>query len=164
MSVMSDYQRTTLKPSATRVIASIPPNAEPAPRELAELSDAADPLISAASPLVTLVYGKVLLVVLSLYISLVGIFEHLPMGSNYSANSMRLEELSRLKTLTHSKCRGVAERSLQCIPYSKIYGLNKQIVLQDDEAGIDQRCIAKDGLETLVGLYACDLTGRYLPI
>ena len=92
MSVMSDSQRTTLKPSATRTIANNTPNAGAGLSGLSELCEA-DPLISAASPLVALVYGKVLLVLLSLYRSLVGIFEHLPMGSNYIVNSIRLQEI-----------------------------------------------------------------------
>ena len=93
MSGMSDHQRTTLKPSATIAIANIAPDAGARLSELPELCEAANPLISAASPLVTLVYGKVLLVLLSLYRSPVGIFEHLPMGSSYIANSIRLERI-----------------------------------------------------------------------
>lgn len=95
MSVMSDSQRTTPKPNATRTIANTP-NAGAGLSELSELCEA-DPLISAPSPLVTLVYGKVLLVLLSLYRSLVGIFEHLPMGSNYIVNSIRLIFNQRMK-------------------------------------------------------------------
>lgn len=65
---------------------------------------------------------------------------------------------------TYSKSWGVAKRSLECITHSKINGLNKQIMLQHNKAGIDQRRVAEDGLEALVGLNTRDLTSGYLPI